>query len=94
MVGHVLENYCGLVHEKVILVLDIIAQDVVKFAPAHRLGFGFFDDFQAAVQIAAFGVFLRLGVVQFERWRQLDDREVLGRLLFLQVDLAEGDQRE
>jgi len=66
LIGHVLENYCGLVHEKVILVLDIIAQDVVKFAPAHGLGFGFFYDFQAAVQIAAFVVFLRFGVVQFK----------------------------
>ena len=29
LVGNILEYNCGLVHEKVILVLDIIAQDIV-----------------------------------------------------------------
>ena len=96
LIGYALKNDGGLIHEKVILVLDIIAQDVVKFASAHGLGFGFFYNFQAILQITSFVVFLIIHclIISFERWGQFDDCEVLGRLLFLQVDLAEGDQRE
>lgn len=96
LIGYALKNDGGLIHEKVILVLDIMAQDVVKFASAHGLGFGFFYYFQAILQIASFVVFLIIHclIISFERWGQFDDCEVLGRLLFVQVDLAEGDQRE